>query len=461
MSSQTIRNRIAVIGGGGFRTPRLLSGLIRNASELGVDTIALYDPDASRVEIMAAIGRYLVSLNGVDNRCAVKLEVTDTPEAAARNADYVLFTFRPGGEDGRVNDERACLNLGVLGQETVGPGGFFAAIRAIPVVMEMVRTIRYVAPDAWILNFVNPVGVVSEAARSMGETRFIGVCDTPYHLVQELATYLRTETSRLRVEYVGLNHYGFVTRAWYGQQDRVPELLSGLANVVRTIRPLSFFSPEDIREIGAIPTEYVYFYRHAAEIADRIRAHGMIRSEDVRERSRRFFEEGLPLLMAGNDAALWNAYRTALVRRSNSYLQWETGAPLRRTLAENSIFETESYERVAIDAMLGLSGAGSRVAIINVPGAGILTPYVERQAIVEATCLIDDKGVVPLGLTTPCPVTVGPGIRVLKQYELATVAAAQSRKTGDLVEALAANPIVPSHDVARALLTERCRYGAT
>ncbi|MGC8489034.1 MAG: hypothetical protein ACP5QO_12590, partial [Clostridia bacterium] len=336
--------KIAVVGGGGFRTPRLLYGLVQHGARLALGEVTLYDPDRQRAEIMALIGRDLAAKEG----SAVQVRVVDTVEDAVAGARFVAITIRPGGEMGRVADERVAMEVGVLGQETVGPGGFFLALRTIAALQAILPRIRAANPTAWIVNFANPVGIVSEAARRIGERRFIGVCDTPYHLKQELAHWLRLPPETVQVETVGLNHLGWFLAVRHGDTDLLTTILDDFEAVREHVRPLSFFRPDEVRSVAALPTEYVYLYLHGPEVERRIRGTAL-RGEQVAVRSRTFFERAALLAKGGEAAQLLSLYTDTLAARSNSYFQAETQTAVQRGLTAESILATESYERVAID----------------------------------------------------------------------------------------------------------------
>ena len=442
---------IAVIGGGGFRTPRLLSGLLRHAEELGLGAIRLYDIDAGRARIMEGLGRHLAANAGG----LVTVDAAPSVEEAARGADFVLITIRPGGEEGRVQDEAASFDEGVLGQETVGPGGFFLALRTIPVVLDLVRVVRGVNRQAWFINFSNPVGIVSEAVRQTGEQRFIGVCDTPHHLVQELARHLGTADAALSVESIGLNHLGWFLRVWLDGEDVLPRILSDLPAVQRRVRPLSFFRPEDIRSAAALPTEYVYLYLHAEDVRGRLARPGTVtRGQAVRDRSQAFYRAAAGRIDQ-DPAAVWALYLETLAGRSNSYLQQETETSVPRTLTPATLVASEGYERVAIDAMLGLVGPSPSLAILNVPSRGVAAPAVPWASVSEGPCLVKTQGPIPLPPSVRPNDTVLALMTAVKRYELATVAAEAEGTEAALVDALAQNPLVASRDLGARLIRRR------
>jgi 6-phospho-beta-glucosidase len=448
------KRRVAVIGGGGFRTPRLLYGLMRHADALGLDAVTLYDPDARRVTVMTVMAEAL------RHRLAVDLPVRSAPSVgeAVGDADFVLITIRPGGEMGRVWDERVSVEAGLLGQETVGPGGFFLGVRTLEALAGLLPQIRAANPAAWVINFANPVGLVSEAVHRWGDARFIGVCDTPHHLRQELAHYFGWRTEELLPEALGLNHLGWFLALWHEGQDVLPQVLAGLDDIRRRVRPLSFFAAEEILAMGAVPTEYVYLYLHASAVAART-AHDQTRGAAVARQSAAFYARAAALADQGDAERLLDWYLHTLVERSNSYLALETAAPVARALTPETILAGESYERVAIDTMLGLAGRdeGRRV-VLNVPHGGVARPVLPPATVAELTCAVDPDGPRPLPLTRAVPDVAARWIQAVKRYELAVVAAVSAGEDDGLVEALALNPLVPGRDVARRLIERRRAY---
>ncbi len=446
------KRRVAVVGGGGFRTPRLLYGLFRHAAVLGLETVVLYDQDEARARVMARLGAALGE--AMPEGPSLNIELATELDEAVRGASWVLLTIRPGGEAARVADEQVSLRCGVLGQETVGPGGFFLALRTLPVISRLVSSIRAVNPQAWIINFSNPVGIVSEAMATAGERRFIGVCDTPHHLKQELARFLNVEPDALRVETVGLNHLGWFLALWQGERDWLPYLLEHWSQLAARVRPLSFFTDTEIDAAGALPTEYVYLYQHAEDAARRIKIDAT-RGIQVARRSAAFFQEAETLTGCASGAALLDRYLVSLAGRSNSYFQAETGTAVLRGLTPETILATESYERVAIDTMQGLVGRLHGQPVLNVPHSGAAGFLLPDQAVMELACRVDPSGPVAIPITRPATASMRSLIQALKRYEVATAAAARASSEEAAIAALALNPVVGNRDLAASLVRQR------
>src|SRR5688572_25988499 len=197
--------KIAVIGGAGVRVPLLVNGLAGAA--LGIDEFALYDPDHERLAVIAGLAR---------RRSGSARVTTHASSAAAIDgASFVITSIRVAGMEARVRDERAALDLGFVGQETVGPGGFAMAVRTIPPLLDYARQVMQRAPDAWIINFTNPAGLVTQALTSETGARVVGICDTPTEVFQEVAHALGVPAEECRFDYVGLNHLGFIREVYW------------------------------------------------------------------------------------------------------------------------------------------------------------------------------------------------------------------------------------------------------
>ena len=428
--------KIAIIGGGAFRTPRLLYGLIRHADSLRIDRIDLFDPDTERLHSMGRLCQHIATKLG----SPIQLLAQPTLTKAAQDAAFVLLTYRIGGEGARAYDERVALDNGVLGQETVGPGGFFMALRSLPATLNYVDAIRCLAPDAWIINFTNPAGIVTEAVSRVGGERFVGVCDTPYHLQLEIAEFLQLAADEIRVESVGLNHLGWFQRVWHRGEDLMPALLSRVEELVATVRPLSFFTGEYLQKLGVLPTEYVYFYLHYQEVVARIQGK-QSRGEAIQGVASAFFPKLARLVASHQLEEAWIEYGQTITSRSNSYLANETASPFLRGLNPDALFQSEGYEGVAIRVMEGITGIAERSVILNTPGYGTL-PGLAPRDVIETTCFVDRHGIVPLALTRSLPEKCLDLITRTKQYEILTIVAAESQRLDDAVLALAANPVL-------------------
>ena len=214
--------KLTILGGGGFRVPFVHQALLHGAGVARVDEVVLHDTDADR---LAAITRVIEQLSaGVADQPA--LRTTTSLDEAVEGSDFVFAAIRVGGVQGRVADERVALDLGVLGQETVGPGGLAYGLRTIPVMLRVAERIATLAPRAYVLNFTNPAGMITEAMQAVLGDRVLGICDTPSDLGRRVGRAVGVDSDSLQLDYVGLNHLGWMRRVMHEGRDLLPELLA-------------------------------------------------------------------------------------------------------------------------------------------------------------------------------------------------------------------------------------------
>src|SRR4051812_20751225 len=261
--------KVAVIGGGGVRTPLLVGGL--TASDLPIDHIALYDVDQAR----------LATIGGVAERMAAKGRVTLCASVAecVAWADVVFTSIRVGGIAQRIHDEAGAQTHGIVGEETVGPAGFAMAMRMIPPMVQYARQIAAAAPKAWIINFTNPVGMVTEAMRTVTD-RVIGICDTPSELFESAANALGLDPSRCYFDYFGLNHLGWLREIYAGGEGRLHRLWND-PDRLQAIYKVPLFDAAALRQLRLLPTEYVYYYDQPARAFDNVRRAARTRGQVI------------------------------------------------------------------------------------------------------------------------------------------------------------------------------------
>src|SRR3990172_472613 len=229
--------------GTGVRTPYVLSGLVARQEELGLEEVVLHDADAERLELMTTLGSFLCE--GWGGRFRVLGE--PAPRAALAGSRFVFSAIRVGQERARALDEQIPLKYGVLGQETTGPGGFAMAMRTIPVMLRYAQIIAEFTPDALVVNFTNPVGLIVQALTSHSRVRVVGVCDGPPEMKRSVAQFLGVPPDQVHVDYVGLNHCGWIHRVLVDGRDRLPELLEGYEELARTDHSWALFEPGLVR----------------------------------------------------------------------------------------------------------------------------------------------------------------------------------------------------------------------
>ncbi len=432
-----------------MRTPLLISGLIACRTDLPVDRVVLYDVDTDSLAMVAALAEAMLDRSG---RPFVVQTTTSAPEAFA-GASFVITSIRVGGLSGRIIDEQVPLSYGVVGQETTGPGGWAMALRTIPVLAEYAAQVRRAAPDAWIINFTNPAGLITQALVAAGASRVIGICDSPRALDRRIAGYLGVAEGDLTLDYLGLNHLGWVRAAWVGGVDRLPEILAS-DDAIRAVYGRPLFTPEEVRRLGLLPNEYLQYYYHHDEIVRRLREAPQTRGQAIAEVAAR-------LRAAVQQAIVWGAdplpaYEAAVFARRSSYMATETGQ--HRDLAMMGGHVGGGYAQAALDVIEALRRPDGRELIVNVADDESIADL-DPHDIVEVPCRIGPAGPRPRRMGH-LPAAVRELVLGVKAYERATVAAALGRRWAGAVAALAQHPLVPSREIAAKIAEEYRRRHA-
>jgi len=438
--------KLAVVGVGGVRTPLLLRGILRRQEMLDLAELYLMDTDAEHLELMMLVAEPLLREVGLHT-----VWTTDAEEAI-RGADYILTTFRVGGIRSRVIDEKVPLKYHVLGQETTGPGGFAMALRTIPVIFEYVDLIKKLASRAWLVNFTNPSGIITEAVvNHAGFERIVGICDNPSSMQRVLAAYLGVAADDLFLEYFGLNHLGWVRAVCLDGKDILPEIVQGLKASGERLEGLPF-DPGFMETLGMIPNEYLHFYYHTDQAVENIIKAGKSRGEQIQELNDWFFEELGKLKEGATEEGIRQLYNAYLQRRGETYMAIETGAaPHAEGLVEMTI-EEEGYEGVALGVVECLSGARRGVAILNVPNRGAIEGMGGRD-VVEVTCYLYKSLIRPMAMASVPDSALGL-MKQVKEYERLTIEAAIFGSYRLALKALALHPLVPTYEVAKRILDD-------
>jgi 6-phospho-beta-glucosidase len=436
--------KLVILGGGGFRTPYVWQALIRDQGSPRVTEVALYDVDESRLATITAILDQLA-----DGFADVPTLRTHTNlESALEGADFVFAAIRVGGVEQRCCDEHVALDLNVLGQETTGPGGIAYALRTLPVMLDIAKTIRRVAPKAYFLNFTNPAGIITEALQSVLGDRALGICDTPSGLGRRVAGVLGFDHTRIQMDYVGLNHLGWMRRVLVDGVDVLPALLADDRRLAR-MEETQVFGAEWLRTLGLIPNEYLYYYYFNRDAVRRILESPQTRGDFLLETQGRFFSE------AADDpdhaAKLWTG---AVDERGASYMAEAKGGVQGAPTVERDR-ETDpahlGYAGVALAVMTAISRDERRTMILNVRNRGTIAGLPD-DAVVEVPTLVDANGVHPLTLETQPDLHQLGLMQQVKAVERHTISAAAMGSVSEALKAFALHPLVDSVTVARELL---------
>ena len=418
--------KIAVIGGGSSYTPELVDGLIQRIEELPVTELALVDvePGREKVEIIAALTERMLARHGLEQ---VKVSVHFELDEAIRDANFVLTQFRVGQLPARAADERLGLKYDLIGQETTGVGGFAKALRTIPVMLDIARRVERLAPEAWIINFTNPAGIVTEAVSRYTKAKIIGLCNVPISMHHMIANMLKSPYQEVQLQFAGLNHMVWVHQVLQNGHDvtgKVIDMLcDGAALTMNNIKEEPW-QPDFLRAVGAIPCPYHrYFYQTKEMLAEEIAAAAErgTRAEQVMEVEKELFE-----LYA--DPHL-DSKPEQLSFRGGSY-----------------------YSEVALELIRAIHNNLGTQLVVNTANRGAIRGLPD-DAVIETNCIIDAQGAHPLTFGT-LPDAMHALTQQVKAYERLTIEAAVhgDRRSGLL--ALVTNPLVSNANVAQPLLDE-------
>jgi 6-phospho-beta-glucosidase len=431
--------RLAMIGGGGFRTPLVHAALLADREPGRVTSVALVDTDADRLRTMARI--LATQADGVADAPAVTTH-TDLAEGL-RGADFVFSAIRVGGIEGRAHDELIGMAHGVIGQETAGFGGISYALRTLPTVMHLAEVVKRVAPDAWVINFTNPAGLVTEAMAQVLGDRVIGICDSPIGLARRALSALDvTIGPHVEVDYAGLNHLGWLTSLRVDGVDRLPELLAR-TELIEAFEEGRLFGADWIQTLGVLPNEYLHYYSYRREVLHADQLASQTRGRYLLEQQKGFWSDAR---RAPDPLAAWEAAR--LARESTYMATNRDSAGMGERDARDLV--SGGYENVAIALMRGIAYDEHSRLVLNVRNAGTIA-WLDDDAVVEVPCIVDASGAHPIpGAQVP---DFGRGlVTTVKYVERETIEAGIGGSRAAALRALAHHPLVDSVQVAHALL---------
>lgn len=417
-----------VVGGGSAYTGELLTGLLADEA-LPVARVLLLDVPAGRekLQALAAFGQRLAARAG---RGTVVDHALDGAGAHPfSGADFVLMQYRVGGLAARALDEHVPMRHGVVGQETVGPGGFAKALRTVPVAVALAERVRAEAPTAWLLNFTNPSGLITEAVTAAAGPRVVGLCNGPYVTRRLVAEGLGLEVSRVALDVVGLNHLSFA-RVFVDGADVTPAAL-GIAGGLdhqwasRPEVPANQYGLALAQALGRVPSAYLRYYWQPDE---------MLAEQQADVAAGRGTRADFLLRL---EPALFDHYRDpaqlglppGLAKRGGAY-----------------------YSTVAVELMRALAQNQPVESVVNVPNGTVL-PELPASAVIEVSALVDGRGARPLAVG-PLPAAAAGLVQQVKAYEQLTIQAALAGSRPLALAALLNNPLVPSRQVAEGLLAD-------
>lgn len=417
--------KIATIGGGSSYTPELVEGFIKRYSELPVKDIYLVDVEEGKekLEIVGNLAKRMVKNSGLD----INIHLTLDRREAIKDADFVTTQFRVGLLDARIRDEKIPLKYNVIGQETTGPGGFAKAQRTIPVILDICRDMEELSPNAWLINFTNPSGIITETVLKHTNIKTIGLCNVPIGMVNGVADILGVDPKRINIDFAGLNHLIWGTKIYLDGEDITNKLIDQLADgKSMTMKNIPDFpwEPDFIRSLGMFPCSYHRYYYTAKEMLEeelKSAKENGTRGEVVKKVEHELFE----------------LYKDPNLNIKPPQLAQRGGA---------------HYSDAACSLISSIYNDKKDIQIVNTRNNGAISDLPDDVAI-ETNCIIDKNGAHPINIGH-VPTKIRGLMQSVKAYEELAVEAGVTGDYYTALQALSVHPLVPSVAIAKQILDD-------
>lgn len=394
--------KIVLIGAGSIYTPELIEGLIKRKGLVDIGELALMDIDAEKLSIVGNFAARMVKYANLD-WCVSFYYNLD----CIKNADYVLTQIRVGRLNARINDEKIPLKYGLIGQETCGIGGFFKAYRTVPVMLNIVDIIKKTAPHAYLINFTNPSGLLSEALKDTG-VKVFGLCNCPYSMEKSVKDMVKLPGAF--VEFTGLNHFSWITKIEYSGKDYLKDAIEqGINSEAMKNVPANGFSKEVLKIAGGIPSTYLEYYYYRIDKLKKLSSETKSRGEVCKE----------------IEADLLEKYKNEKLRVKPAELEKRGGA---------------YYSEVAVNLIEAIENDRNNMHVINVKNNGTLN-FLGRDDIIETKCVVGKNSAKPVKIENFNNGHIISMVKAMKDYEKAAVKAILSKNREDAVRALMLNPL--------------------
>jgi 6-phospho-beta-glucosidase len=405
--------KLAYIGGGSSYTPEFVDGFIQHEGEVALEEIALHDINEDRLHVVGGMIERMLRYAELDTR----VTLTTTRPEAIEGAEFIVSAIRVGGMEARIRDEKIPLKYDVVGQETTGPGGTLKAWRTIPIALEIARDLEKYAPNAWYLNFTNPSGIITEAIFKNTDLKVVGLCNNPINFQMGLAVFFEVTPDEVFLKWVGLNHVNWIQRIYVRGVDRTEELI----NRIEEMPYLNEHDPSLVRALGVIPTGYLRYYYYHNKMVEELKGVEKTRGEVVREVEQDLLEK----------------YADPNQLVTPPELSQRGGA---------------LYSEAALRLILSLMFDRRDIQILVTRNNGSILDLPE-DASVEVPCVVGAHGVTPLHMGH-LPETIRTLCQQAKAWESWTVEAGVTGDRDAALMAMLTNPLVPSFEIAKALLDE-------
>lgn len=419
--------KVVIIGGGSSYTPEIIEGLLLRQDEFPVDIISLVDIESGKekLEIVGQLAKRMIEKAGV----SIELSWTLDRREALNGADFVSTQIRVGGLKAREKDERIPLSHGLIGQETNGAGGIFKAFRTIPVLLDLAKDVSEICPDAWIINFTNPAGIVTEALLKHGmHKKVIGVCNIPYNMTQSAAEILKEDPNNVRIEFIGMNHFVFGSKVLVNGEDKLSKVTEALVNQSVDFSPANIvssgWSETFLEAMNMLPNPYhQYYYQKESTLKKDLKAY---QDNGTRAEQVQVIEE-----------ELFNEYKNPQLDIKPEALEKRGGA---------------YYSDVACSLMSSIYNNSQNIMTVNTLNNGAIVDLAE-DSVIEVNCLITKEGPVPLTVGR-LPQQIKADILMMKAFEEQVIKASISGDYRDAYLAFVMNPLIKDEKKAKVILDE-------
>jgi 6-phospho-beta-glucosidase len=411
--------KLAVIGSGSTYTPELINGFITRMGCLKLDSVYLMDIDENKRIIVGNLVKRILKAHGVPARVVF----TGSVEEAVEGADYVIGQVRVGRLEARVLDEKIPLKYGLLGQETTGIGGFMKALRTIPVIMNVAKTMERLAPNAWLINFSNPSGLIAQAVLNNSSTKMMGLCNGPIHMIRAIEKTLPEGTKKFDYDFIGLNHLSWVTGIYADGKEILQQKLADLREINSLSNiPEVVYDEQLLRSMKGLPIGYLNYFNFRDEQVKHCIESPKTRGEICME-----IEE--QLLEMYKDENLTE--KPALLDKRGGVL----------------------YSEVAVSLIDAIENDRGDEIVVDVKNNGALD-FMEKDDVIEIKCRVDKNGAVPIKPTSFDNDYIKGMMRVVKAYERLTVKAGLYGDYNSALAALLVHPLIGDYHKARAAMDE-------
>jgi len=406
--------KAAIIGGASTYTPELIEGFIDRRGSLDFGAIHLMDINRPKLDIVGGLAKRML-----DASIRGDLVLTEDLDEAIAGSDYIFAQIRVGGLEARIRDEKIPLKYGLLGQETTGAGGFMKALRTIPVMLDIAKRIERLAPDAWLVNFSNPSGIIAEALLNHTKVRMIGLCNCFINMKAAAAKNLGT--ADFDYDYVGLNHLGWITSITVNGEETLERLGKTDGGRMKNV-PVVDYDDELLAAVPAIPSSYLsYFYMREEQLQKCLKAK-KTRGEICVELEKSLLEQ----------------YKNPDLAVKPKELAQRGGA---------------LYSTAAVSVVDAIENDKNEYHVVNVKNSGALS-FMEDDDVVEIKCLVNRNGAAPVVVSKPQNPCIKGMMRAVKAYEKLTVSAAVNGSRADALAALMVHPLIGDYRKAKAVLDD-------